>query len=348
MSGRSMTTLVNAALLSLALVLTGCGSGGGGGDSAEFTFKVADSFPKSHVIAKNLPVKFMKNVEKASEGRIDFEYFPAEQLGKAEDMVDMVTGGVADIAYIAPQYYSEKLPLGGVVGLPGVYPDSVRGAPAYYELVRSKLYQEEIKNSKIEPLFSFVTGEYQVASAKKEVMSAADMKGLRVRTSGGHMELTAKELSAVPVSLAAPEMYQAVERKTVDCLFISGESLAPYGLDRLVKHYTTNLSLGGFGAFYAMNQDKWAQLPKDLQKVMIEEGKKVSVEGGEALAANRDKQLASFDKDGMKLNEVPESEVAKFEAVSETVQQAWVRDMEKRGLAGKEVLAEMKKLVGKQ
>ncbi|MQA05580.1 MAG: hypothetical protein GEV07_23625 [Streptosporangiales bacterium] len=347
MSGRSITALVNGTVLSMVLVLAGCGSGSGG-DSAEFTFKVADSFPKSHVIAKNLPVKYMKAVEKASKGRIDFEYFPAEQLGKAEDMAEMVKGGVADIAYIAPQYYSEKMPLGGIAGLPGVYEDSVSGAPAFYELMRGKLYQEEIKKNKLNPLLSFVTGAYQVATAEKKVSSTADMKGLRVRTSGGHMELTAKELNAVPVSLAAPEMYQAVERKTVDSLFISAESMKPYGLDKVVKYCTTNLSLGGFGAYYAINQDKWAELPEDLQKIMIEEGKKVSLAGGRALEADKQKQLKAFEKDGMELTEVSEAEAAKFDEVSDTVRQAWVKDMEKRGLPGKDILAEMKKLTSEQ
>ena len=340
----SLRSLI-ASLLCLALAAAGCGGAGGGGDGGPITLRVAESFPQKHVIARTLSQRFMRNVEKASGGRIRFDYFPGEQLGKAADLIDLVKGGVADIGYMAPQYASEAMPLGGVIGLPGVYPDAAAGAPAYYALVTGRLYQEEIRKDGLFPLFSFVTGEYQVTTARRRVTEPAAMRGLRVRTTAGYMEMTAKRFDAVPVSLAAPEMYQAMERGTIDSALISAESIKPYGLDTILRYITTNLSLGGFGAFYAINDRSWRRLPPDLRKIMIEEGRKVSVDSGRVLTEEKRRVLQEFQKKGIALTTVPAQEKARFDRVSGEIQRAWAEDMNGRGLPGDAILAELHRLV---
>ncbi|MFC5751908.1 TRAP transporter substrate-binding protein DctP [Actinomadura rugatobispora] len=341
MSLRSIT----ASLLCLALAATGCGGNGGGRGDGTITLRVAESFPQKHVIARTLSQRFMQNVEKASGGRIEFDYFPGEQLGKAADLIDVVKGGVADIGYMAPQYASESMPLGGVIGLPGIYPDAASGAPAYYALVTGRLYQEEIRKDEVFPLFSFVTGEYQVVTAGKRVTTPAGMHGLRVRTTSGYMEMTAKEFRAVPVSMAAPEMYQAMERGTIDSAMISAESIRPYGLDDILRYITTNLSLGGFGGFYAINDDTWRKLPPDLRRIMVEEGRKVSIDSGRVLTEDKKQVLRDFEKKGITLTTVAAEEKAKFDRVSGEIQRSWARDMNGRGLPGDDILAELRRLV---
>lgn len=337
---------ITAALAALALSATGCAATGGAPQTQTqtITIRLAESFPEKHVIAKNVSQKYMANVEKASGGRIKFEYFPGEQLGKAADILDLVEGGMADIGYVGPQYASEQLPLGGVAGLPGLYPDAAAGGPAYYELVTGSLYDAEIKRHHITPLVSFVTGEYQVFS-KAKIASPADMPGLRLRTSGGYMDMTADEFGAVPVSMPGPEMYQAMQRGTIDSTMLSAESVKPYGLDEVVKYATTNLSLGGFGAFYAINDEKWRTIPPDLRKIMVDEGRKVSIDSGQALLAEKQKALKNFTAKGISLTTLSPADKAKFDHVSGEVQRAWAADMNERGLPGDKILADMRRYV---
>ena len=335
---------LTVSLLCLALAVTGCGAQSDPKDGV-FTLRVADSFPQSHIIAKTLPQRWMQNVEKASGGRIRFDYFPGEQLGKAADLIDVVNGGVADIGYMAPQYASETMPLGGVIGLPGVYPNAMTGAGAYYALVTGRLYEEEIKKDDLVPLFSFVTGEYQAITTAKPVTTPDAMRGLRIRTTAGYMERTAAEFGAVAVSLAGPDMYPAMERGTIDSAMLSAESVQPYGLDDLIKYITTNLSLGGFGGFYAINTDTWQKLPPDLQQIMVEEGRKVSIDSGRVLTENKERVLTEFQQKGIAVTTVPASEKAKFDRVSGEIQRSWAVEMNERGLAGDEILAELRRLV---
>lgn len=343
MSLRPITSAI-AALALVATGLTGCGATDTGEGKQTYTIRLTESFPEKHVISKTVSQKFMKNVEKASGGRIKFEYFPAEQLGKAPDILDLVEGGVADIGYIGPQYTSEKMPLGGVAGLPGLYPDAAAGGPAYYRLVTGPLYEAEIKQHHVRPLVSFVTGEYQVMS-KNRVATPEDMHGLRIRTSGGYMDMTAEEFGAVPVSMAAPEMYQAMQRGTIDSTFLSAESAHPYGLDEVIRYATTNLSMGGFGAFYAINEEKWRTLPPDLRKVLADEGRKVSLAAGPAIAEEKRKALEAFKAKGITLTTISPADKARFDKVSDEIQRAWVADMNGRGLPGDRILQAMRRYV---
>jgi hypothetical protein len=46
-------------------------------------------------------------------------HYPAQQLGKATDMLKLTQTGVADIGYVAPAYASDKMPVSEVAILPG-------------------------------------------------------------------------------------------------------------------------------------------------------------------------------------------------------------------------------------
>ena len=54
---------------------------------------------------------FIEEVEEKTNGRIKFETYPNEQLGKATDSLEMLRSGVADIAPFTVPYHPEELPL---------------------------------------------------------------------------------------------------------------------------------------------------------------------------------------------------------------------------------------------
>src|SRR3984957_9352704 len=72
--------------------------------------RVADSFPKGHYLVKLILEPWMEEVKKSTHNPVSFEPSPAQQLGKAADMLKLTQTGVADIGYIAPAYVSDKMP----------------------------------------------------------------------------------------------------------------------------------------------------------------------------------------------------------------------------------------------
>ncbi len=84
----------------------------------EITLRAADSFPSGHYIGANLIQVFMDTVSEKTGGKVAFEYFPAQQLGKSADMLSLTQSGVTDIGYVGPSYVSDKMPLSSVGELP--------------------------------------------------------------------------------------------------------------------------------------------------------------------------------------------------------------------------------------
>src|SRR4051794_14791094 len=95
------------------------------------TLRVADSFPKGHFIVKLILEPWMEEVKKRTNGAVAFEHYPAQQLGKAADMLKLTQTGVADIGYVAPGYVSDKMPVSEVAMLPGGFAHSCQGTLAY-------------------------------------------------------------------------------------------------------------------------------------------------------------------------------------------------------------------------
>ena len=58
--------------------------------------RVADSFPVGHYLVRLLLKPWMDDVTKRTNGSITFAYFPAQQLGKASDLLRMTQAGLID------------------------------------------------------------------------------------------------------------------------------------------------------------------------------------------------------------------------------------------------------------
>ena len=51
--------------------------------------RVADWFPKGHYLVKLVLEPWMEEVQKRTNGAVTFEHYPAQQLGKAADMLKL-------------------------------------------------------------------------------------------------------------------------------------------------------------------------------------------------------------------------------------------------------------------
>src|ERR1700761_8746792 len=125
--------------------------------------RVADSFPKGHFLVKLILEPWMADVTKRTNGTVTFEHYPAQQLGKAADMLKLTQTGVADIGYIAPAYVSDKMPVSEVAMLPGAFEHSCQGTLAYSKLARSGVIGEQDYTANgIRLLFAVSLPQYRI------------------------------------------------------------------------------------------------------------------------------------------------------------------------------------------
>ena len=335
---RPITTIV---AIGAVFLTSACGGSAAGDDTV--TLKLAESFPDTHIVSQLLPQKFAERVEKESGGRLKIEHYPSEQLGKASDMIDVVENGTADIGFWGAAYLSDRLPLTTVGTLPGVYDDAVDGSQTLYDMSIGSLGEAELEPLGSISLMAFTMNQYQLMTADQKIESVKDIRGLRVRTSGGYQESTAEQFGAVPVSMAGPEMYQAFQRGTINATFVTTDSMAPYELQEVLGYGTDNLSLGGFPGYYAISEQAFAGLDEELQKVVVDVGKDLSYEFGGEMAKYQAKVEKQFAEDGFEIYSVDDQVKEDVEAVTGKVQDQWRDDMDSRDLPGSEILDEFSK-----
>ncbi|WP_200416756.1 hypothetical protein, partial [Virgibacillus salexigens] len=101
--------------------------------------------------------------------------------------------------------------LAGVAAIPGAVPSSVKGTKMYSKIVDQYLLEENYLSNGVGPMVAVTLPKYQIITTNKKIKRLADIRGLKLRTSGGPIEVATNEIAASPVAMAAPENYTAIE-----------------------------------------------------------------------------------------------------------------------------------------
>jgi TRAP-type C4-dicarboxylate transport system substrate-binding protein len=317
--------------------------------SAQIVIKIADSFPVGHYVVENMTRPWMEEVTKQTGGKVKFEYFPAEQLGKAKDLLSLTQSGVTDMAYVVPSFVPDKMPLSPVAELPLAEAVGCNGAMAYYQLVNqdSQLRKIDFDANRVKPLLVQNLPPYQVFTAKK-ISSLKELQGMKIRVTGSAKAAVIQRVGAVPVQIPTPEVREALSRGTVDGINFVYTSLFPYDLNPLVKTGTTDVNFGGWISSYIINDRKWKSLPADVQKVMTTLAEKYSRQNCEKVMADDVRDRDRLVQGGMSLLRLTDAEKAEFQEKTRDVAEQWAADLDKRGRPGSVVLKEYRDQLAKK
>ncbi len=313
----------------------------------QIVLKVADAFPNTHPVSEHGATFFMDRVEELSDNRVSFEYYPAEQLGDANSLLDLVQTKTTDIAYVGAGYVTDKMPLLGVSQLPGLYQTSMEGSTAYWELVNDEVMESEFKENKVKPVFVNASPPYQITTTSKKIETIEDFKGLRVRTTGGIQDITASALGLVPVQMAGGEIYTALERNTIEGALLAFSSWPAYQFNEVLNYATTNVPLGSAAVTYLINQEVFDNLPTDIQEIIIQVGEE-TVRNLADVGDEGEKTLSNgFSEDGVDIYEMDESELSEINAELSNVWEEWYAPLNEKGVPAKDVLDKYLELLDK-
>jgi TRAP-type C4-dicarboxylate transport system substrate-binding protein len=307
----------------------------------QIKLRVADSFPTTHWISVNITRHMMQRVNEITDKAVEFEYYPAEQLGKAKDLLSLANSGVADIAYVAPAFVGEKMPLSvvGELPLPTNSPSACPVTMAYWQIAKpgGVLDQREFAPNGVRLLFTIVLPPYQMAT-KPKFASLKDVSGMKVRTTGAPKELALRKLGAVPVQIPSPEINEAMSRGTVDGALMPIGSIPSYGLDTVVKHFTVGENFGSFVANYVISERKWKSLPANVQKALTQLGPELSKRGCEMADREEEANVKKLQQAGAQIVTLTGTDKSALREMQNGVGSSWAEALDKRGKPGTEIL----------
>jgi TRAP-type C4-dicarboxylate transport system substrate-binding protein len=302
--------------------------------------KIADSFPVGHYLPTyiTLPMIERLKADPAAKG-YEFEYYPAEQMGKAKDFLALTQAGVIDIAYVAPGFVPDKMPLSVVAELPLAFSGSCMATLAYWHLAKpgGLLAKKEFEPNGVRLLFTIVLPPYQVIT-RKPFAGIKDIEGMKIRASGSAKELVLKKLKAIPVLMPTPDVYESLSRGTIDGVLFPFNSLPPYDLHKLSKTGTIGENFGTFVANFVISEKRWQTLPPALQKDLAAMGEDIVRSACAQVEKDEAGDIEKVKAAGVKLITLSPADKAQVATAMSEVAKDWADTLDRRGRAGTEVL----------
>lgn len=201
---------------------------------------------------------WLEQVNKESDGAIEIKPFVGMNLATPVNVVDRVLNGVVDFGFALPGLYSQLFPRTMVSMLPFETRNSNESAVALWNLYAKGVIAEEWATLK--PL-AFSTFSNISFHSRKPVGQIADFKGLKISTDSRIMGAVIEKLGAAPVTMAPTDVYQSLQRGTVDAAGIGWPGILPFKLNEVVSYHLDAAVCAGALANF-MNKDTYAKLPE--------------------------------------------------------------------------------------
>jgi TRAP-type mannitol/chloroaromatic compound transport system substrate-binding protein len=205
---------------------------------AAVRWRLASSFPKSLDTIYGGAEVFAKAVKAMSGGKFEISVHAAGELMPAFGVVDGVQQGSVEAAHTVPYYFYGKNP---AFALGSAVPFGLNARQMVAWMMHGngrKLMNEFYATYGMVSFNGGNTGTQMGGWFRKEVKTPADIKGLKMRLGGGLIGDVMTKMGAVPQSIPGGEIYQALEKGTID----AAEWVGPYddqklGFNKVAPNY---------------------------------------------------------------------------------------------------------------
>lgn len=290
-------------------------------------------------------------VAKESANKLTCQIYPAMQLGgNPAQLFDQAKDGVSDIVWTVAGYSANRFTKSQVFELPFMMTNADATSRAAWDYVQ-KYAQDEYKDVKL--LAVHVHGPGVFFTTKKQVTKAEDLKGMKVRGPTATVTKMLAAMGATPVGMPVPAVPEALSKGVIDGAVIPYEVAPGLKVHELTKFAAETPANANalYTTFFvmAMNKAKYDSLPADLKAV-------IDKNSGQDTSAFLGRSQAGADEPGRKIfaatpgytiSTISAPELANWKQITDPIDDAWVDDMNKKGLNGKQMLQDARDLIKK-
>jgi len=238
-----------------------------GGETVRW--RLASSFPKSLDTLYGVADDIAEYVTAATGGKFTITPHAAGELMPAFGVVDGVQQGTVECCVTAPYYFFGKSPA-FALGCSIPFGMTARQRSAWMMQGNGgKLMQEFYDNYNIVNFPAGNTGAQMGGWYNKEINSMDDIKGLKMRI-GGFGGTIMKAIGANPQNIPGGEIYQALEKGTIDaCEWVGPYDDLKLGFNKVAKfYYYPGWWEGGPEIDLFANKDAFNKLSKEYQAIL--------------------------------------------------------------------------------
>ena len=297
---------------------------------AQTKWDLPSAYPASNMHTENL-AQFVKDVDAATGGKLKIQVHDNASLFKAPEIKRAVQGGQAQAGEILLVNFQNEWPLWGIDGIPFLatsYADSFKLYQASKAAVQKKLGEQGMV------LLYAVAWPPQGIFTKKQVASAADMKGIKWRAYSPATARIGELVGAQPVTVQQAELSQAMATGVVESYMSSGSTGYDTKTYEHLKFFADTQAWLPKNAVIA-NKKAFDALDKATQDGLLKAAAEAEQRGWTASERKTGEYLDLLKKNGMTVYPPSAQLKADMQKVGETMLKEW---LDKAGPEGKAVV----------
>jgi TRAP-type transport system periplasmic protein len=233
----------------------------------EFSLKYANNVPVTHPL--NVRAKeAMDRIKEQTNGRVEIEIFPNNQLGSDTDMLSQLRSGAIEFFTLSGLILSTLVPVASINGIgfawgsyDQVWPAMDGGLGAYIRAQIDKAGLHAMEQA-------WDNGFRQITSSTRPIRTPDDLKGFKIRVPPSPLWTSMfKAFDAAPTSINFSEVYSALQTKVVEG---QENPLAVIFFAKLfeVQKYLSQTNHMWDGFWFLANGKAWQGLPADVRDVI--------------------------------------------------------------------------------
>ena len=237
--------------------------------SPEIKWRMTSSFPKALDTIFGGAETLSRYVAEATDGKFQIQVFAANEIVPGLEAANAASAGTVEMCHTASYYYWGKDPT-FAFGTAVPFGLNARQQNAWmYHGGGMDLMNEFYATKNLIAFPAGNTGAQMGGWFRKEIKSLADMQGVKMRIGGFGGKVISK-IGVVPQQIAGGEIYQALEKGTVD----AAEWVGPYDDEKLgfykvaPNYYYPGWWEGGAMLHAMVNTAKWAELSPTYQSIL--------------------------------------------------------------------------------
>lgn len=285
----------------------------------------------------------IKLISQKTNGQVKITYYGVEALGKTTEWLNMLDTGSVDIASLVTSPFPGQFELELGLSLPMLgIPDREVSNTILWELYNKGLLK--FNNYKV---LAFTSSPLYMYFRDKKVTKLEDMNGMKLRASTADTNKFFGKLGVTPVGITGPEIYMAIDRKTIDGYSTSSAFVISAKLYEVSKYCLNNppLAVGGFPI--VMSKTTWEKLPEEIQNQINQAIDQYRVDLEKYYQPIDADVVNTFTKNGTEVYSLTESESKHFQQVATSVNTEWIEAKKAKGMPAQEMMDMVQSIIAR-
>ena len=307
------------------------------GDS--MTLNMSSWLPPQHPIMTKGVGPWAEQIKQVTEGRVKVRILK-KTVGSPANQYDVITKGMADIAYSNQSYTPDRFHLHTFAELPGMDPSAEASGVALWRTM-GRFYPDPQEYKKIKVLSFFNGGPPDLYySDKFNVTGMVGNDGIKIRCGAHTLVRVVEAMGMTAVQATIAKTMEMISNGVVDGTMNDPAAIAALGFDRYLKRRLQYPGgFGGYAFWMGINKDTWSKISeKDQKAIMAISGEIFARKFGKIWDAATRQGVISTEKNGVKTTIMEGKFKEDFDKIAAMWVQEYIDGVASSGADGHEVL----------